>query len=79
MTTADVQVTKDGAVLRKDGKKLQIENLSHPELEISIISLYPAPLKLDKQIENLKRLEIRIPAWILKEDKGILRVRLTGE
>ncbi|MEQ9290133.1 MAG: heparinase II/III family protein [Cyclobacteriaceae bacterium] len=79
MTTADVEIVKDGAVLSQDGKKLRLKNLSHSELSISVVSLYPAPLELDRQIEGLKRLEIRIPAWILKEGKTNLKVRLSAE
>ncbi len=78
MTNADVQITQNGAILKQDGKELIIENLSHPELDISVISLYPAPLQLDKQIEGLKRLEIRIPAWTIENGKETLMVRLSG-
>jgi hypothetical protein len=79
MTTADVEIVKGGAVLKKDGKELKLENISHPDLMVSVISLYPAPLELDKQIEGLKRLEIRIPAWTVKSDKVEIKVRLSGE
>ena len=79
LTTADVDVVKGGAVLMQDGKKLKLENLSHPELEVSVISLYPAPLELDRQIEGLKRLEIRVPAWTIDGNQTKIRVRLSGE
>ncbi len=79
MTQADVEIVNGGAVLTQDGKTLKLENLSHPELTLSVISLYPAPLKLDRQIENLKRIELRIPAWILEDNKGEIKVRLVGE
>lgn len=79
MTTADVEIVKGGAVLKQDGKTLKLENLTHPELALSVVSLYPAPLKLDRQIEGLKRIEIRIPAWVLENGKGKLKVRLSGE
>lgn len=78
ITTADVQVVKGGAILKKEGKTLTLDNLSHPEFTVSVISLYPAPLELDKQIEGLKRLEIRIPAWTIKEGKTKIEVRLSG-
>ena len=78
MTTSEVEIVKGGAVLKQDGKMLKLENLSHPELSISVISLFPAPLKLDKQIEGLKRIEIRIPAWTLENGKGKIKVRLSG-
>lgn len=78
MTLADVAITKGGALLRQGGKTLKLENLSHPDISVSVISLDPAPLKLDRQIENLKRLELRIPAYHFENKKTILRVRLSG-
>jgi hypothetical protein len=79
MTTAEVNVVNGGAVLVKDGKKLNLEILSHPDLTVTVVSLYPAPLELDKQIEGLKRLEIRIPAWIIQDGSTNIKVRLFGE
>jgi len=79
MTTADVEIVNGGAVLRKDGKQLKLMNLSHPELMVSVISLDPAPLKLDRQINGLKRLEIRIPAWKIQDNQTKIQVRLSGE
>ncbi len=79
MTTADVEIVKDGAILKQDGKTLKLENLTLPELAISVVSLYPGPMELDRQIENLKRIEIRIPAWTLENGKGTLKVRLSGQ
>jgi hypothetical protein len=78
MTTADVEIVDGGAVLMKDGKKLKLENLSHPDVTVTLVSLYPAPLELDKQIEGLKRLEIRIPAWTIEGNKTKIKVRLSG-
>ncbi|MDH5602890.1 MAG: hypothetical protein OEY51_03095, partial [Cyclobacteriaceae bacterium] len=60
-------------------KQLKLENLSHPDVAISVISLDPAPLELDRQIDNLKRIEIRLPAYLFKEGKGEIKVRLSGE
>jgi len=79
LTTADVEITPTGALLKQDGKELKIENLTHPELTFSVISLDPAPMELDRQIKNLKRLELRIPAWTLKNGSGTIKVRLSGE
>lgn len=79
MTTAEVEIVDGGAILKQDGKTLKLDNLSHPELMVSVVSLFPAPLKLDRQIKSLKRLEIRIPAWTIKEDKTTIKVRLSGE
>ncbi|MBD3628784.1 heparinase II/III family protein [Cyclobacterium sp.] len=77
MTQADVEIVEGGAILRQDGKSVKLENLSHPDWMMSVISLDPAPLELDRQIEGLKRLEIRIPAWTLENGEGTIEVRLT--
>ena len=79
MTTADVEIVEGGAILMQDGITLNLENLSHSDLTVSVVSLYPAPLELDKQIEGLKRLEIRIPAWTIEGGKTKIKVRLSGE
>ncbi|WP_339704579.1 heparinase II/III family protein [uncultured Kriegella sp.] len=79
LTVADVELVKGGAILRQDGKQLKLENLSHPEISASVVSLDPAPLELDRQIENLKRIELRIPAYIMNDRKTTIRVRLSGD
>ena len=79
MTQADVELTEHGAILSQEGERLKLEILSHPELSISVISLSPPPLYLDLNKENLKRLEIRIPAWTIEDGETTLRVRLSGE
>ena len=79
ITTADVEIVKEGAMLRQDGKQLKLENLSHPELKISVISLDPPPLELDRKIEGLKRIEIRMPAYLFPKKEGMLSVRLQAE
>jgi hypothetical protein len=78
LTQADVEIVSGGAILTQDGKKLRLENISHPDLMVSVISLDPAPLEVDRQIENLKRLEIRIPAWTVEDGKCQIKVRLAG-
>jgi hypothetical protein len=78
MTTAQVEVVEDGVLLTQDGQQLKVENLSHPELTFSVISLDPPPLKLDRRIEGLKRLELRIPAYIFEDGRGVIRIRLSG-
>ncbi len=78
ITRADVEIVDGGAILRQDGKELKLESLSHPDLTISVVSLYPAPLELDRQIEGLKRIEIRIPAWTIEGGKTNIKVRLSG-
>lgn len=76
MTTADVELIKGGAILRQDNKSLKIENLSHPDLSMSVVSLYPAPLELDRQIKGLKRLELIIPAWTIPNKNTRISIRL---
>ncbi len=77
MTTAEVKIVKGGAILIQDGKALKLKNLSHPGLTVSVVSLYPAPLKLDRQIEGLKRIEIRIPVWTVEAETFKIKVRLS--
>ena len=76
ITTADVEFSGKDVVLKQDGKTLKIENISHPSCSFSVVSLYPAPLAIDEQIEGLKRLELRIPAWTFQEGKGEIKIKL---
>ncbi|HPM18771.1 MAG TPA: heparinase II/III family protein [Bacteroidales bacterium] len=78
MTTAEVTPTPDGAVLQQDGKELLLKISSPAGVRISTLMMDPPPLKLDKRIPNLKRIEIRMPAYIFTEGKGTVRVRLTA-
>ncbi len=78
VTTAEVQIVKGGAILKQGGKQLRLENLSHPELDVSIISLDPPPLELDRKIEGLKRIEIRMPAYLFPEKENTLSVRISA-
>jgi hypothetical protein len=79
MTTAEVEVVEGGAILHKDGKELKLDNLAHPELTVSVVSLDPPPFYLDKKIKGLKRIEIRLPTWTVKDGKGTIKVRLSGK
>ena len=78
MTTAHVEIIDGGAILRQDGQSLTLENLSHPDMMVSVISLDPPPLELDRRIANLKRIDIRFPAWTIKDDHVNIRMRLAG-
>ncbi len=79
MTQAEVTLTDYGALLSQEGKQLKLENKSHPEIKVSIISLDPPPLELDRKIPELKRLELRIPAYTLQEKRTKIIVRLSGK
>jgi hypothetical protein len=65
ITQADVEITDNGAVLKQDGQILKLINLSHPELKFDVVSLDPPPHKLDKKMDNLKRIELRVPVSYL--------------
>jgi hypothetical protein len=78
ITTAQVEIKKGRAVLSQEGKQLNIELLSHPEFRFSVASLNPPPLKIDKKIEGLKRLELKIPAWTIEGKTETIKVRLAG-
>lgn len=78
LTVADVDIVDGGAILHQDGQSLKLENLSHPELMISVISLDPPPMQLDRRIRNLKRIDIRIPAWTIEDGKTSIKVRLAA-
>jgi hypothetical protein len=78
MTVADVIPSENGAILKQDGKELHISIFEPEGIKFSVIALDPPPLEIDKTIKNLKRLEIRIPAWTVKEHKGKIKVKLSG-
>jgi len=79
MTVADVDITDNGAILKQDGKQLHLEILSPDDIHVSLISLDPPPLEIDKIIRNLKRIELRIPAWTVKNEECTIKVRLVGD
>lgn len=78
ITTAAVQVTPDGALLSQDGRRLRVRGLSSPRVPVSVVSLDPPPLALDKRIPGLKRLELRFPASLFPGGDGSIRVRLSA-
>jgi len=86
MTTLDVEITSNGATLSKPEyssttpvKKLYIENLSHSDIQMNVVSLDPPPLELDRRIENLKRIELKIPASRAESGKLDIKVKLMGQ
>lgn len=78
ITQANVEVVKNGVVLQQDGKQLNVDVLSPSDITASVIELNPPPLKIDKKMDHLKRVELRIPAWTVKDGRGIIKVRLSG-
>lgn len=86
MTTMAVEITPDGATISKPEyssvtpvKKLFVENLSHPDIEMNVVELDPPPLPLDRRIEGLKRIELKIPSSVAKNKKLNIKVRLRGQ
>lgn len=79
MTLAEVNATEKGAILKQDGKELNLTILEPSDIKISVISLDPPPMQIDKSIAHLKRIEIRIPAWTIKNHKATISVRLSGQ
>jgi hypothetical protein len=78
MTTADVFMTENGAILKKDDKQLNLEIISPPNVGVSILMMNPPPMKLDKKIKGLKRIELRVPAYLYTEGTGSIKVRLSS-
>ena len=79
MTTAKIKKLESGVMLEQEGKRLFVNNLSHPDISFSVVSLDPPPLQVDRTIEGLKRLELRIPAYTVQNNQTEIRVRLTNE
>jgi hypothetical protein len=79
LTETNVEITSSGAVLKSNGKHVTLSNLSHPDIPFKIVSLDPPPLKLDKRMEGLKRLELHIPVSELVNGETEIQVRITGE
>lgn len=71
-------VTELPEVLKQEGKELNLEIFSPENIRVSTIMMDPPPLKLDRKIPNLKRVEIRIPAYVFTNGKGTIKVRLSG-
>ncbi len=78
ITTATVIPTPDGALLEQDGHQLRLQILSPEQLGVSVVALDPPPMELDMSYTDLKRIEIRIPAWTFTDDMKIIQVRLDG-
>lgn len=59
ITQAEVKLSEDGVVLEQDGKSLFLSMPGDVPGEVKVVSLSPPPLSYDKNIEGLKRLELR--------------------
>lgn len=82
LSDADVQITEGGAFLAKDGERLKLEVLKPEGVQISVIALDPPPHPMDKRIEGLKRIDVRVPAYLANEAgelKIAVRLSAVGE
>jgi hypothetical protein len=77
VTQAEVELVDGGAMLKQEGKELRLSNFSHPHIQMDVIRLDPPPHKLDKRIDNLKRVELRIPVSGM-DDAFEIKVQLAG-
>lgn len=78
ITTAEVLTVKNGAILKQDGKTLNLSVISPADIQISTIMMDPPPMALDRKIENLKKVELRMPAYIFHNKMAIIKVRLSS-
>jgi hypothetical protein len=77
ITTAEIESVTGGAILRQAGKVLRLENLTHPQIAVSVVSLDPPPLELDRRVDGLKRVELKIPGTAVSGQETTLEVRLS--
>jgi len=75
ITQADVEIVDEGVILKQNDQMLKLNNLSHPDMRFVIVSLDPPPHRLDKHMDNLKRIELRIPVS-LGDDTFDIKVQL---
>ena len=79
VTQAAVTFTKDGLLLQQDGKQLRMQIIAPEGISASVTALNPPPLAIDKKMTNLKRIDLNIPAWTVKGDKGTIKIKLSAE
>lgn len=79
MTAADVEPVDGGAILSSGGQRLRLDIQTPRASQLSVVSLDPPPMKLDRRIKGLKRIEIR-PSTKLTAGRAIqLVVRLSED
>ncbi len=67
LTTDKVSLEDDAIILSNGDKVLKIQITSPGNVEKSVVSLDPPPLSYDRQIEGLKRVDVRLPIDEKKE------------
>jgi len=76
ITRAELKTVEDGVVLQQDGATLYLRISSAAPYEVKVVSLSPPPLNYDKNIEELKRLEIHWNRNDFQGDKATLNIEL---
>jgi hypothetical protein len=79
MTQADAEIITDGVLLKQKGKILKVLIKQPAGAEIKVVSKNPPPLDYDMKVSDLKRLEFRFPAELLKSKGQKIIVELKGE
>ena len=75
LTQAEVTLTAGGARLVHGDKSLDLTVESPADVAFSVLQFDPPPLPYDLRLPGLKRLELRIPAYVLESDP-LIRVRV---
>jgi len=79
ITQAEVKIKNKKATLYQDGKELYLQVISEEPYEVNVVNLSPPPLSYDKNIEDLKRIEIRVDRKAFQGNSGQLIVDLTTQ
>lgn len=77
MTQAEVTVQKDHLVLSQDGHTLYLMVVSKGSSEVEVVDLSPPPLPYDKEIPDLKRIDIHFESDSFQGSKGVIEVVLS--
>jgi hypothetical protein len=79
MTQADAEIIPGGVLLKQKGKILKVMIRQPGGAEIKVVSKNPPPLDYDMKVNNLKRLEFRFPAELLRTNGQKIIVELKGQ
>ena len=74
LTQAEVELLDGGAVLHQAGKSLRLTVLAPAGLHFSVVQLDPPPLPYDLRLPDLKRIELRVPAYVLAPADATIHV-----
>lgn len=78
LTTAEVDLQKEGILLSQDGESLWLRVNSNQKYKVEISTLDPPPLPYDKQVDNLKRIDLIIKPNLDQGNVLMIKVDITG-